>query len=141
MSDKSTGSFYTPESLIKYMADFAIARVRPHSILEPSAGDGRFVNYLDSFSCPITLIEFDEEKASHLEKQYGEKCGIVFQDYLAYSLCADRKYDLIIGNPPYIKKASVPDDQQENSYELIKLFDLDASVFQNIWVSDRKTHV
>lgn len=135
MSDKSTGSFYTPESLIKYMADFAIARVRPHSILEPSAGDGRFVNYLDSFSCPITLIEFDEEKASHLEKQYGEKCGIVFQDYLAYSLCADRKYDLIIGNPPYIKKASVPDDRQENSYELIKLFDLDASVFQNIWVS------
>ena len=41
---KDTGSFYTPQSLIDYMVSYISVRVRPSSILEPSAGDGRFVN-------------------------------------------------------------------------------------------------
>lgn len=45
MDNKLTGSFYTPEKLIEYMTEYAQKRISPRNILEPSAGDGRFVKF------------------------------------------------------------------------------------------------
>jgi adenine-specific DNA-methyltransferase len=68
MDNKAAGSFYTPTNLIDYMVSYAKERIAPHNILEPSAGDGRFVKPLKVFGCPITLIEIDEEKANDLKR-------------------------------------------------------------------------
>lgn len=46
MDDKLTGSFYTPQKLIEYMTKYVSGRITPLSILEPSAGDGRFIPVL-----------------------------------------------------------------------------------------------
>ena len=59
MNDKETGSFYTPKELIEYMVTYTSARIKPKTILEPSAGDGRFVEPLKKFNAQISLVEFD----------------------------------------------------------------------------------
>ena len=46
-----------------------------------------------------------------------------------------KKYDFIIGNPPYISKKSLPECQRNLSLRLVEHFKLDRALFQNIWVS------
>ena len=85
-NNKLTGSFYTPHKLIEYMVDYVSKRMKPCSILEPSAGDGRFVSLLLKFNAPITLVEFEPDKANYLSAQFGEECSVWVGDFLKYSL-------------------------------------------------------
>ncbi len=135
MDDKLTGSFYTPPNLIEYMAKYVAGRITPLSVLEPSAGDGRFIPSLSVFNCPITAVELYKEKTDALSVHYSGQCKIICADFLRYSLETDKKYDFIIGNPPYISKKSLPEDQRELSLKLVEHFKLDEALFQNIWVS------
>lgn len=74
MDDKLTGSFYTPQKLIEYMAKYVSGRITPLSILEPSAGDGRFVPALSIFNCPITAVELYKEKTDALHMYRKTSC-------------------------------------------------------------------
>ena len=134
MDNKLTGSFYTPEDLIEYMVKYVSERIEPNSILEPSAGDGRFVVHLNSFRCPITLVEKDENKATELKSHYSDTCVVHCDDFLKFSTVEEKRYDLIIGNPPYITKKMMPEDQRDLSLNIIHEFKLANDLFQNIWV-------
>lgn len=135
MNKKETGSFYTPEKLIEFMISYIKDRVTPISILEPSAGDGRFVKYIERLNNNITLVEFDVKKAEQLNSEYNSKYKIFCSDFIDYSLKEKTKYDLIIGNPPYIAKKSIPHSQYEKSIKIASHFNLDKSIIQNLWVS------
>lgn len=135
MNEKETGSFYTPPELIEYMVEYIKNRIVPKTILEPSAGDGRFVHALEFFDAEISLVEFNEIKATQLKEKYGVKCTVHCGDFIRYSLETKETYDLIIGNPPYIAKKNVPEDQCLSTEELISEFKLNKSIFQNLWVS------
>lgn len=135
MNEKDTGSFYTPQSLVDYMVSYVSTRVQPTSILEPSAGDGRFVNALSAFNSHITLVESEKEKTDILEIKFGDNCYVYNSDFIAFSLNNTETYDLIIGNPPYIPKKNIVKEQVEASQKLIEFFNLDKELFQNLWVS------
>lgn len=135
MDNKQTGSFYTPTSLIEYMVEYARSRITPHSILEPSAGDGRFAKALHFFDCPITLVEVEEHKVADLRSTYSDFCEIVNADYLDFAFNQNQTYDLVIGNPPYIRKKVIPQGQRDSSLKLLDYFKLSHDLFQNIWVS------
>lgn len=135
MNEKETGSFYTPVSLIDFMVKYVKNRIAPKTILEPSAGDGRFVPQLRVLGAQISLAEFVEDKAKHLMTTFGNECKVHCCDFIQYSLDNHETYDLIIGNPPYISKKNVPEDQCISSEEILKYFTLDKSIFQNLWVS------
>lgn len=135
MNDKETGSFYTPKELIEYMVTYTSARIKPKTILEPSAGDGRFVEPLKKFNAQISLVEFDSMKAASLSSTFAECCTVHCTDFIKYANQCGEKYDLIIGNPPYIAKKKVPENQCLETEKVLKSFNLDKSIFQNLWVS------
>lgn len=86
MDNKLTGSFYTLQKLIEYMTKYVSGRITPRSILEPSAGDGRFIPALSIFNCPITAVELYKEKANDLYVHCGKQCKIICADFLSYAL-------------------------------------------------------
>lgn len=135
LDDKSTGSYYTPHNLIDYMISFVREKANVRKVLEPSAGDGRFVDALCKFNYNIHAIEIDEIKSEYLKKQKFKNAKITSADFIKYALTHDENYDLIIGNPPYISKRNLTEPNRKLSYDLIKYFDLPDSLFQNLWVS------
>ena len=102
----ATSAFYTPEFIIdtiyKSLDRMGLNRNdQRKSILEPSAGNGAFLarasKYLKSYH--FTTIEKDEISHGLLKKLYPNQQNLIrgFETYDP----KDKKFDAIIGNPPY----------------------------------------
>lgn len=100
MLDNKT--FYpTPHTLISKM--FAKVKKKPHKILEPSAGKGDIVEFINDYTgyhnrsyCDISVIEINSDLQATL---LGKNYKLIDTDFLSYS--GPDKYDLIIANPPF----------------------------------------
>ena len=105
-SDKLSGTYYTPPDAIRFMIEYLKSEQQDFSnVLEPSAGDGRFLPLLQQCAEHITAIELFQEKVDQMCQEYGrDSCTIVKDNFLNFAVNAYERYSLIIGNPPYINK-------------------------------------
>jgi adenine-specific DNA-methyltransferase len=127
MSDKKkTGSYYTPKILSDFLSYHVcnkyLNNVSPLSVLEPSCGDGQFISSLFKSSNALTgkavsvdLFDIDKKELNKALAQIPESRTLntraFDQDYLQFSLLSHYKYNLIIGNPPYINKKNMKASQ------------------------------
>lgn len=91
------GQFNTEESQCKFIIDL----LRQHfdlggDILEPSFGSGNFVSELKKFSNQIDCYEIDKNVFKSIDGTNS-----ILGDFLFSKV--NKKYDFIIGNPPYIE--------------------------------------
>ena len=149
---KENGSYYTPDII----ADFIVKRVfdKRHytlpdklQVLEPSVGDGVFVKaLLDSKSTKgreitLELIERESEelkKAISVANNFKTKSVKLTShlgDYLEFEKSSNKKYDLIVGNPPYIKKNHLSKRQLELCEKIHKKVNLSNKKIKNIWTA------
>ena len=93
--------FYTPEWLVKQCIDFVLPVVclqAPKTILEPSAGTGRFVRALRARYEKSVIAAIDLMPPS--ENPWPEADESLFGDYLDFNLNPN-SFDLTVGNPPF----------------------------------------
>lgn len=95
------GQYFTKQVI----ADFMVSMItKPHtaSVLEPSCGKGVFIkSLLGAGFEKISAFEIDKE----LEPPYP---FVRFESFVSSDL--DEKFDVIIGNPPYIRWKNLEDD-------------------------------
>lgn len=160
-STKLNGVYYTP----KRLSDYIVYRLfgesgskykfdtTPLDVLEPSVGGGMFLDslldgnyYADkySFKIPklqIDAIEIDSDVAGETRKnsrRYGKLTGsvnVANRDYLEYFLDSDKKYDLVIGNPPYVRRRNMSMGQRKLCAEVHKETGLRDENPKNLWTS------
>lgn len=137
MNKKDIGEYYTPNDLVKNMVDSIKNKLNNSEILEPSAGDGRFIKCLTNFKVKrIDSIELFKEKCDFIKKKYNQNnVEVINKDFLEYSITTNKKYDIIIGNPPYIKKQKISSEQLTNSNKLLEILDCKNIKVENMWVS------
>lgn len=96
-SERKPSDFYaTPVEVVEnFLHNYKLPN---GSILEPSAGNGNIVQAIKNMdkSRLVTALELREEEQINLSKITNE---VVIQDYLNWE--TDRRFDVIIGNPPY----------------------------------------
>lgn len=105
------GQYFTP----KIVADFMVklADVTSNSkILEPSCGEGVFLDSLiEKGYCNLTAYEIDDELS--LNHNF-----VKYESFVSANI--EQKFDLIIGNPPYIRwknlEQELKDELTENYY-------------------------
>lgn len=114
LSDKKTdGIYFTSPNTISSILDKLSMYKTFNTVLEPSCGSCEFINFLDKKYDDITIdgIENNSIIFNEINKlNWNNQVNLINKDFLQYD--TDKKYDLIIGNPPYFvypKKKANPD--------------------------------
>lgn len=141
---KTTGAYYTPS----YLSDFIFSRLEENlkdrnrlSLLEPSVGDGSFLDALlranisNKKNITVKAIEINKSEIAKLKKRNFRKMLVNFihKDFLRFEPSVRKKYDIIIGNPPYVKKNILSLNQIKLGNKIYKRSNVSEKLFKNIW--------
>jgi adenine-specific DNA methylase len=137
-AEKLRGGFYTPEPIAEFILRWGINGSKDYDILEPSCGDGVFLEQLKNHKLKynsITAIEFDEIEAEKAAKIDLKNKQIINDDFHTYCNNTIQRFDLIIGNPPYIRYQFFDRIQQIEAGDIFIKAGLTYSKLTNAWVS------
>jgi adenine-specific DNA methylase len=107
-------------------------------ILEPSCGDGVFLEEIRNGKYKynsITGVELDKKEVKKANKRYVKNTKIINSDFHEFCLKTNERYDLIIGNPPYIRYQYFNREQQKTASQIFEKASLQYSKLTNAWVS------
>jgi len=100
-SKNKFGQYFTPKVVADFMIEMADIS-QNSSILEPSCGEGIFLELLQQKGFNnITAFEIDQELAQKFD-------FVRYESFVSSKL--NEKFDLIIGNPPYIRWKNLEDE-------------------------------
>lgn len=149
--DKLRGGYYTSKTLADWLCTWAI-RGSDDFVLEPSCGDGVFLEAaMDRLTAlgakgavvanhlrGVDIIADEADKArARLHRQLGFRSEDVVEnrDFFAWWKCQrDAKFDVVIGNPPFIRYQSFPEPHRSRAMEIMKDLGLSPNRLTNIWV-------
>ena len=140
---KLRGAYYTPLQLADAMVGlFASQDIT--TVLEPSCGDGVFLDSLKNLKLldkvkRVTAVEIEPDEAEKVRSRYGgfdqiEVCTEDFFDYY-YRVLGKESFDLILGNPPYIRYQYLKESQREMQSEILTSHGMKANRLINAWVA------
>lgn len=140
---KLRGAYYTPLPLATAMIDL-LAVQNVSTVLEPSCGDGVFLDALHNDKLwdrvdEITAVEIDADEARKVYDRYSEvkKVKVCTEDFFDYygRVLGNKQFDLILGNPPYIRYQYLNDCQREMQSKILTSHGMKANKLINAWVA------
>lgn len=144
-NNKLTGSFYTPKIIADFLVDYLSNKLngKDLTVLEPSSGDGIFVKAI--FNHKVLLAKIRKVIAVEREEKELEKVRAITKsktlttihsDFLEFQNKNNQKFNLVIGNPPYIKKNLLATEQISFCEDIHKIFpSLSENKIKNIWTA------
>ena len=136
--EKLRGGFYTPEPIASFVLKWALNGNKQFDILEPSCGDGVFLEEIQKGGYEynsVTAIEFDKVEAEKSKKIGLGKTNVINSDFHDFCINTKQKFDLVVGNPPYIRYQYFDREQQEFASQIFNKAKLKYSKLTNAWVS------
>lgn len=136
--EKLRGGFYTPTSIAAFILKWGINGSSDYEILEPSCGDGVFLDRLKENNHKfksVTAIEFDEVEAEKADKIELNDKNVINTDFHLYCNETTERFDLVVGNPPYIRYQYFQEEQQNEAVKVFNRAKLKYSKLTNAWVS------
>ena len=142
---KLRGGYYTPLDLATYIVRWTLAK-KPQHVLEPSCGDGVFVQAIGDVCIQnelnFTGFELLAEEAAKARQrsrsQQGMKATIHEEDFLRWALLqmtlGKKPFDVVVGNPPFIRYQYLPEDAQKKAEHIFKVLGLPFTKHTNAWV-------
>lgn len=140
---KLRGAYYTPLRLANAMVSlFAPENIQ--TVLEPSCGDGVFLDSLFSVGLMeqismIQAIEIESEEANKVAERYKEtkNVDVICEDFFDFYQrnYKSSQYDLILGNPPYIRYQYLTEEQRKIQSNILTTHGMKANKLINAWVA------
>lgn len=105
MDKNKYGQYFTPQDVAEYMVDLSNkVKEKECLVLEPCCGEGVFLDIFKSFpNCKVDAYEIDNTLAHNH--------NVIYKSFVSADIT--KKYDLIIGNPPYIRWKNLEDELKE----------------------------
>jgi adenine-specific DNA methylase len=136
--DKLRGGFYTPKPIADFILKWAFNGNTQYEILEPSCGDGVFLKQIKEGGFQYNSIlatELDSEEVEKSNKHYLKSCTIENREFHEFCNSSTKKFDLVIGNPPFIRYQYFDKEQQHQANIIFNRAKLKYSKLTNSWVS------
>ncbi|MCM1050215.1 MAG: class I SAM-dependent methyltransferase [Clostridiales bacterium] len=140
---KLRGAYYTPLRLAEKMVEFFVYDETVHSILEPSSGDGVFIDAalekgLLQNGEVLTAVEIEKQEVQKTFERVGQHEGIQIYNmdfFHYYQIHKDSsRYDLILGNPPYIRYQYLQEKQRIEMSKILTEHGMKSNKLINTWV-------
>ena len=142
--NKLRGGYYTPDKISEFIAAWAI-RSPEDSVLEPSCGDGSFLSAItrrlgalgataDQIRENVTGVELDGGEAGK-SAQYGTT--VICEDFFTYyeeTIDEKRQFDVIVGNPPFIRYQNFTETYRKTAFSLMNKHGFHPNRLTNIWL-------
>ncbi len=154
---KLRGGYYTPEPIANFLVNWAV-NSSSREVLEPSCGDGVFLNLIAKkllrygntsqeinqliHGIELDSVEFTKAKGK-LETLGINGDNIINGDFFAQcnenfygeTLFGNQKrFDVVIGNPPFIRYQDFPDSHRNLAFQMMKRAGFNPNKLTNIWV-------
>ena len=140
---KLRGAYFTPLRLANAMVSlFAPENIQ--TVLEPSCGDGVFLDSLFSVGLMeqismIKAVEIESEEANKVAERYKEtkNVDVICEDFFDFYQrnYKSSQYDLILGNPPYIRYQYLTEEQRRIQSDILTTHGMKANKLINAWVA------
>lgn len=143
-AQKLRGGFYTDPDIADFLSRWALAK-KPRRVLEPSCGDGAFIESVTRlagqslgsvFACELDAAEA-AKAASRFEDKERREISIHRGDFLRWFLFHagnGEKFGAAVGNPPFIRYQYLPNEQQMLAEKVFAKFGLPFTKHTNAWV-------
>lgn len=148
-NQKLRGGYYTPKAIADFLCQWSID-INTERILEPSCGDGNFIESailrfkeleiegedLKDRIKGIELLEEESEKAKARAADLGLNSKTVINNDFFHHISSNgsEKYDVVIGNPPFIRYQNFPEEHRKLAIEMMQNLGLNPNRLTNIWV-------
>ncbi len=135
---KQRGGYYTPASIAKFLAEWAIRSEAAH-VLEPSAGDGEVVAAaarLVGNGGRIVAVELHGDEAGRAALRGGARTTVLNSDFFSW-FSKERpigQFDAVVGNPPFIRYQDFPESHRQPAFALMREEGLHPSRLTNAWL-------
>ena len=140
--EKLRGAYFTPDVITTQVVRIIHAAGWVHGrVLEPSCGNGAFLAPISKIATAeklfVDAIELNEDSYEVAHKRYERVAGFVlshgdFFDF--YKNQNQRVYDLIIGNPPYIRYQYLTEEQRSEIGTILSENGMRVNKLVNAWV-------
>ncbi|NUT87565.1 class I SAM-dependent methyltransferase [Pseudomonas corrugata] len=144
-AQKLRGGYYTPFDLALFLTRW-VGEINPKRILEPSCGDGVFLESIAEVpavrNAEVMGFELEPDEAAKAQTRAnaaGSKTTtIINEDFLGWSLkgmwSSHVQFDAVLGNPPFIRYQYLPEPFQANAEKIFKGLNLPFTKHTNAWV-------
>ncbi|HYK30802.1 MAG TPA: hypothetical protein VEV63_02535 [Streptosporangiaceae bacterium] len=144
-ADKLRGGFYTPPALVRVCLERVSELVGDREglvVLEPSSGDGAFIRGMSGHRLAaqvsaVTAIEIAGTEADKCRNQVpaaGFDLDVVTGSALSQEVWRERRYDVAVGNPPFVRFQFVTPDDVAASAVLADHLGLSFAGVSNLWL-------
>lgn len=137
---KLRGAYYTPAPVAALLARWVLA-IRPRRLLEPSCGDGAFLQAIAAApGTPPALLAFelDAAEAAKAHAAWAPRPGEVrAADFLPWAVAeagGPPSVDGVLGNPPYVRYQYMSAGAQAHAEALLRGQGLPFTRHVNLWV-------
>lgn len=142
-AQKLRGAYYTPLPLAEMMVKLFANKTDCKHVLEPSCGDGVFLDALIKNDCikqyvSIDAVEIDGAESQKVENRMKayKNVKVINKDFFDFYKAnkGSIQYDLILGNPPYIRYQYLEEHQRELMSDILTTQGMKANKLINTWV-------
>lgn len=142
--NKLRGGYYTPDKISEFIAEWAV-RTQTDTVLEPSCGDGSFLSAVtrrfqdlgvatEQIRKSIVGVELDDVEA---EKSARYGTTVICKDFFTYyeeNINDKTQFDVIVGNPPFIRYQNFTEEYRKIAFDLMKKHGFQPNRLTNIWL-------
>lgn len=135
---KLRGAYYTPPVIAKFILQWGINGNNNLNILEPSCGDGVFLECISNNKIlynSVTAVEYEVGEAEKARAIPLHDSEVINEDFHRFCLDTDKRFNLVVGNPPFIRYQYYDAEQQKLADEIFKRSKLKRTKLTNAWVT------
>ena len=126
-NSKQLGAYYTPRDVVRSLSSWVSAGVGKGRILDPSCGDGRFLEGLRN----AVGVEIDPIASSAAAQRTD--AIIVREDFFSWVRDTDQRFVGVVGNPPFIRYQRFTGDVRKRALSYCRTLGVELSGLCSSW--------